>query len=289
MQFAPSRVHELPARRPSEYYVRRLQEGVRAFRGGIRNTPLTRTLERWMDHHVVFRVGNQDVPGALDSYARIFWEYVDAIDAEDDLHPYRFQKVGEMWDINYAVNGVVKRGVFKNYRGLQHYAQLLASPHKRIDSVVLAGKADTQTLSIIAGERQFLDNERHDEVSIETYKRALELLEEQHHTAKLKGDSVEIERLEGRIDSLVNDLWPGKTKGTKLNFNTLRRQTIGKSKTETNIHDAVGTAMRRAIATLIDGKRGKMVELARFLEMTVNPDGHGFAYRPLAPEPEWLL
>lgn len=286
MQFAPSRVHQLPARRSSEYYVRRLQEGVRAFRGGIRNTPLTRTLERWMDHHIVFRVGNQDVPGALDSYARIFWEYVDAIDAEDSLQPYRFQKVGELWEISYAVNGAVKRGVFKDHRGLQHYAQLLASPHKRIDSVVLAGKADTQTLAIIESERQFLDNERHDEAAIETYTRALELLEEQHYSAKLKGDSMNMELLDGQIDRLKSELSPGKPKGTKPSVNTLRRQTIGKSKAEARIHDTVGTAMRRAIETLIEGQ---MDDLARFLEMNVNPDGYGFAYRPLPSAPGWLL
>ena len=118
--FYPPRIHDTPARRPAEYYVRRLREGVRAYRHGTRGTPLTRALERWMDHQFVL-----SVPGAWEAYGKVWWEYVDAIDAEDDLAPYRFQKVGEIWAVHFTVEGVVTRGLFKDHRGFQHYAELV--------------------------------------------------------------------------------------------------------------------------------------------------------------------
>ena len=97
---------------------------------------------------------------------------------------------------------------------------------------------------------------------------------------------MEMERLEEQIERLTKELWPGKEKGNKTNFKTLARQKLGKSKTALDIHKTVGTAMRRAIDSLLEGE---MTEVARFLETSVNPDGYGFAYRPLAPEPAWLL
>jgi len=272
-----------------EYYSRRVGQGIIATRNGISETALTKTIVRWGEPVEVFMDDRLDMRSKVQFLLKLTDQLVDAVDAEDELAPYRFQRVGEMWEINYAISGVVKRGVFKDHRGLQHYAKLLANPHTAVKSVQLAGKTDEQTLAIIQGEKELSSIKRHDAASIETYKGALELLKEQLESAKLKSDVMEMERLEHDIDQLTNILWPGTTKGTKPKFNTLHRQTIGKSKTEEKIHDAVATAMRRAIETLIDSKRGKMVELARFLEMSVNPDGYAFAYRPVAPEPGWLL
>ena len=172
MLFFPIKVHDSAARRPSpSTYMRRLQEGIRAYRSGVRNTPLTRTLERWMDHRINLKIGNQVVPGAWEAYAKIFWEYVDAIDTEDDLQPYRFQKIGEIWHIHYAVQGVIKRGFFKDHRGLQHYAQLLANPNRLIDSVQLAELDNKDTLALIESERTSSSFERHDADSINLQER----------------------------------------------------------------------------------------------------------------------
>lgn len=286
MLFDPIRVHQSPARRSSQYYVRRLQEGVRAFRAGVRNTPLTRTLERWMEHQVVFMVGNREIPGAWEAYAKIWWEYVDAIDAEDAIQPYRFQKDGETWTMSFSVEGTVKQRVFNDHRGFHHYAQLLANPHRVVESVQLAGEANKETLALIESERRFSDLARHDDFSLQDYKDALEFLKDQHQSAKLKGDIMEMDHIEARIERFEKVLWPGKEKGVKPSFMTLGRQKEGKSKRGLTIHKTVATAMRRAVEKLI---AGGMDEMARFLEMTVNPEGYGFAFRPLAPSPEWLL
>jgi hypothetical protein len=115
------------------------------------------------------------------------------------------------------------------------------------------------------------------------------LLEEKRIAAQYKGDFVEIERLGDEIDHLEMFLLPGKKKGAEPNFNTLRRQQEGKSKTELSIHRTVGTAIRRAIKKIRDKD---MEELADYLKRTVNPEGKGFgyayAYRPSSPPPQWV-
>lgn len=282
----PIPIQKSPRRHPTDYYIRRLREGIRAFRDGVRDTPLTRALECWDGHRIVQAVGGYEVPGAWDTYARILREYLDAVDAEDDLAPYRFQKVGESWAVQFSVGGVIKSGYFKDHRGLRHYAQLLASPHRVVESVHLAGRADPQTLSLIESEKSARVSVRHDPEAIQTYRDALELLADQHAAAKLRGDLVTMEEVEEKIERLRAELWPGRAGGGTPNFRTLERQPVGKPGTALTIHKAVGTALRRAIQTLIDGK---MVEVANFLEMTVIPEGYAFAYRPLQPEPHWLL
>jgi hypothetical protein len=243
-----------------------------------------------VDHKVIIKVGDYQIPGAWKAYGNILWEYIDAIDAEDELAPYRFQKVGERWVTHFTVDGVVKRGDFNDYRGLQHYAQSLAAPHRKINCIELAGLANTETLDTIERERHYSSIERNDPKAVATYKAAIRLLEDKKEAARLSGDMMEMERLGDQRDQLVNVLWPGKAKAdqkrTKLNFKTLGRQTLGKSKTARKIQSTVRTAMSRAIETLRDGK---MDELAHFLEMTVVAEGDGFAYRPVTPEPDWLL
>lgn len=191
-----------------------------------------------------------------------------------------------MWVIHYAVNGVIKRGIFKNLRGLQHYAQLLARPRHSIHSVQLDGSADTDRLHLNGIDRQFSDIDRHDGEAIQNYLNLLESMKEKHAAAKYKGDIMEMERIDEDTEAIECLLWPGKKKGVEPKISTLRRQKLGKPKTELTIHRTVGTAMRRAIESLIEGQMG---ELAQFLEMSVNPEGYSFAYRPLAPEPKWLL
>lgn len=283
-------IHSSPARHPSQYYVRRLQQGVRAYRSGVRDTPLTRTLERWMDHQIIVEVGNQEVPGALDTYARVFWEYVDAIDAEDELVPFRFQLVGEMWVIHFTIEGMVKITHFADHKGFRYLARLLESPHRSIGSLDLAKLTDPRTLAIIQEERRQSTIQRHDDKSMADYKAALAVLKEKRIAAQYKGDDKENGRLCDRIDQLEAFLLPGKRKGIAPNFDTLRRQQEGKSKTELLIHKAVGTEIRRAKKKL---KTKGMGELADFLDRNVNPEGKGsdyaYAYRPSVPATDWTL
>ena len=277
-------VHGRSPKRPVEYYLKRLSQGHRAYRRGVRDTPLTRTLERWVDYQHIFQVGNYQIPALWKAYTSVLWEYIEAIDAEDELAHYRFQRVGEMWLLHFSVNGAVKQGIFKDHRGFQHYAKLLSAPDRTIESVELAGLADPDTLALIEDDRLYTDIERNDKVSRKLYKNALAMLKEQQLTARSKGDLVDMERLDEQIEHLTNELWPG---GGKRTTTTLRRQTIRRTPTELKIHRTVGTAMRRSIETLRDERR--MNELADFLERNVNPDGYGFAYRPISPHPEWLL
>ena len=205
---------------------------------------------------------------------------------ERQLAPYRFQKDGTQWRVNYAVGDNIKTGSCGNDLGIQYYARLLAAPRQVIKSLELAGKTDKETLGLIESERQFDRMVRHDPKAIHDYKTSLESLKEKRSAANYKNDFKEVERLEEEIDELENQLLPGKKKGAKPNFKTLRLQELGKSKTELKIHKAVGTAMRRAIEMLMKNEMG---EVAEFLEMSVDPDGYGFVYRPLPPEPNWLL
>jgi len=270
-----------------EYYATRIGQGISATRKGITGTPLTTALHRWGEPIEVF-VDKQfdafEMPAKVRHLVRMIEQYAEAVDAEDDVAPYRFQKVGQMWTVHFSIEGVVKRGNFNEHRGFQHYVSLLAAPHRAVESVQLAGLADLRTLALLEDEKQFTHMERHDEQSIQTYHAAFTLLSERLAAARMNGDIVAMEEIETQIDRLKSALSPGASDHAGPKLNTLRRQTVGKSKTALKIHKAVGTAMRRAIRTLLD-----MSELAKFLEMTVIPEGYAFAYRPLRPEPHWLL
>jgi hypothetical protein len=203
-----------------------------------------------------------------------------------DQAPFRFQWDGVNWIIHFKANGVVKRKPLRKDRGLQHYAQLLAKPHHDIQSVELAGHNNSETLALIKSEMQFSDIHRHDAKAIQDYKRVLGLFKEQRESARRNGDVMEMEEVDSQIKKLEGELWPGGFKGEQSKFTTLKRQTLGKSKTAQRIHKTVSKAMGRAIELLIENEMG---EVARFLEMSVNGEGYAYAYRPSDPEPEWLL
>jgi hypothetical protein len=282
--FYPPRTHDTPARRPVEYYVRRLREGVRAYRQGTRGTPLTRALERWMDHQLVLSVGGHDVPGAWEAYGKVFWEYVDAIDAEGDLAPYRFQKTGEIWAVHFTVEGVVTKGLFKDHRGFQHYAQLLANQDRRVESVQLAGEADEQTLELLQRERG-LRQRPADDAEIEKllvgYRQGRARVDEALLAAEMSGDADAVEGAERQRDEFVAAY--GKDERA---FRRRVTEDTQRSSLSLTFHKAVGTAMRRALRTLKDGNMG---ECATFLKRNVNPEGMGYAYRPSPFAPPWLL
>lgn len=223
-------------------------------------------------------------------FSRLSFEPQAAKYAEDnanaDQAPFRFQWDGVNWIIHFRVNGVVKPKRLGKSRGLQHYAQLLAKPHQAIQSVELAGFADAETLALIGSETHFSNDKQHDTEAIQTYRLALDLLKEQRESAKLNGDLMEMEERDAEINKLQHELWPGEFKGEQPSFTTLKRQTLGKSKTALTIHKTVSKAMGRAIELLIENGMG---EVARFLEMSVNTEGHAYSYRPTAPEPEWVL
>lgn len=273
-------------RRPVSYYVKRLQEGTQAFRIGVRGTPLTKSLERWKEQRVVLQVGGIDVPGAMEIYRNILLEHIDAIDAEDDLASHRFQKVGEMWIVQYPVNGTVKQTLLRDHKGLHHYARLLAAPHRAISSIELAGVRTEQGLSILDAEASSSSIERHDDDAIAKYREAFDLLDQQRESAQQDGNVDRVEEIDEQIIQLQKLLWP-EGKPTKFAYKSLGRQKEGMCSRRNTIHRSVATAIRRANQTIIDGG---LPEAVRFLEsFVVAESGNSFAYRPIAPEPEWLL
>ncbi len=228
------------------------------------------------------QVGND--PGAWETYGKIFWDYVDAIDAEDDLAPYRFQKVGEIWVVHFSVEGVVTKGLFKDHRGFQHYAQLLANQDRRVESVQLAGEANEQTLELLHGEkgvRQRPADYADTENLLVGYRQGKTRLDEALLAAKMSGDTDTIEEAERQRDEFLSELGQNERA-----FRRRVTENTERSSLSLTFHKAVGTAMRRALRTLEDGNMGVC---AIFLKRNINSEGMAFAYRPSPFAPSWLL
>jgi len=274
-------------------YAARIDLGILATRKGVTGTPLTTAIRRWGEPIEIFsdeRYDGLDMPTKILLLTRMCEQFAEAIDAEDELSPYRFQRVGQIWMAHFTVDDVVKRIPFEHHVGFPYINRLFDAQHRSIKSFDLAGQTDPRKLAIIQEERQRSTIRRHDFAARADYKGALTTLKEQRLAAQDKGDDAEFDRLNDQINDLEKFLLPGKRNGAEPNFATLRRQEEGKKSLEFSIHKTVATAIRRAKQKL---RKYDMSELADYLDRTVHPEGKGFdyayAYRPPAPAPEWIL
>lgn len=209
-------------------------------------------------------------------------------DTAHNSAPYRFQKSGKKWIVQFTDGDVFETGIFDDHTGFRHYARLLANPDRRVLSLDLAGRTDLITSGIVAAESAFSRMPQHTPEAIETYQKALERLNGDHEGARLRGDITEMERVSDMIEKLKGLLWgEGKQTITRLH----RLKTGGRSIPQ-KIHSSVGQAMRRAIDEMLDDSNDDrpMSKCAAFLERYVEPpDGESFIYRPPSPFPVWLL
>lgn len=199
--------------------------------------------------------------------------------ATTNVAPYRFQKIRQMWTVEFA--DVVR--VFKIHRGFQHYATLLANPNRRVPSMELAGRLDVIACGIATAEEACGQMFQHDKQAVKDYRQTLAKLRQEQEAAKQRGDNEEMRRKADDIAELEKFLW-GDGKRT---YTRLLRKKLGKRTRQQQIHSSVGQAMRRAITELIAEGMGKCAE---FLERYIIPeDGESFTYRPPSPAPEWHL
>ncbi len=199
--------------------------------------------------------------------------------------PFRFEKVGEMWVVHFTTLGQTEFGYFHDHRGFRYYAKLLGNPDVRIESLVLAGRADLITSGVSAAESSLPQMLQHDPEAVAQYKDTLNNLSKQLEVASERADEKEASRLSDEIDAIKSFLWKGGK--SKRTLTGLGRKKLGGRTIPQTIHSTVGQAMRRAISTLM---KGGMKKCAAYLEQTImSDDGESMKYCPLDPRPLWRL
>ena len=271
----------------SHYYLHRINDGYAALNRGGPDTPLVTALRRWGKHAPILQVGEYEIPGAWESYCNGLREIIDAVDEEDRQAAFRFQLVGELWEINFTANDGAERGMFHDSRGLQHYARLLNETGQEIPSVVLDGKTSNRpaALAEIAVLDRFSRQDEIGEQEIRTLAAEVQRLDQEIKKAKGASNLERAHQLFLERERLRDSLHAEEGNMLEVNFRQKPRS-LGPDTPGRKINKTVARAMSRALDVL----RGrKMVALARFLERSVDSTGSGFVYRPDPPAPPWVL
>lgn len=266
----------------SQHYMARINEGYAALKRGISNTPLTKALDRWGTYGPVIRVGEYDIPGAVESYLNGLREIIDAVDEEDRDAPFRFQRVGNCWHLGFTVGGVVERGVYSDQKGFRHLARLLAEEGREIVSLDLAGQPDLENL--FGSEAFFAPAAQFDQRAASEMTARARALETGIQEARNAGHLDEAEKL-FEEQQQIREYLLGKGEQALATMKWKLAQGLGPSTPRQRAHKAVARAMNRALRLV--GK--DMPTCARYLERSVESLGSSWVYRPFAPTPKWLL
>jgi hypothetical protein len=202
---------------------------------------------------------------------------------ETNLAPYRFQRVGSIWHIHFPVAGETKTAEFPDSTRLQQMAYLLRNQDRLIPSETLAGHVDLETLGLIAADSKRRAEPRYGSLTVDTLELALNEKQARVMAARMRGDVEAEMKAEDDLENFK------KTYGeTRKDFWRLLNQKEEDDSLAKSFHESVRKNRVRLLSTLRQPKY-MMQECADYLEMTVRPEGNGFAYRPPSPAPDWIL
>jgi hypothetical protein len=239
-------------------------------------------------------VGNQqlDVARAVDGGAGT----TSSLPGDADTHPspYRFQLLGEMWQISYK--GV--SGAFKNAKGFQYIARLLASPGRPISAIWLVnpgvpdlpaehrpGVLDELTdrdgkwrSPLVGRTRQpILDGE-----AKEQYRQRMTALNAKIKEAEEDGDQGAAERYRTEFHTIADELKAASRPGR-------RDRELGPPTQGEKARQAVSQALNRAYSTLSGGSPPQTA-LIQHLRDSIRPTvNKSFTYFPQPDGLPWQL
>lgn len=175
-----------------------------------------------------------------------------------------FQRRGEFWQLSF--DGDTK--YLKDSVGLGYIARLLMEPHREVPAVtLLAARAGIDPLVTSGSSGELLDDQARDE-----YGRRYRELQEELHEANENNDLGQIEKFEGEMEQLTNEL----ASATGLGGRSRERTDIEK------VRKSVSMAVSRDIERI-----GKQHEtLGRHLLASIQ-SGLTFQYAPEC-DPSWL-
>jgi len=175
-----------------------------------------------------------------------------------------FQRRGEFWQLSFV--GETK--FLKDSVGLGYIARLLIEPHRDIPAVtLLAARAGIDPLVTTGSSGEVLDDQARDE-----YGRRYRELGDELHEARENNDLGQIEKLEGEMEQLTNEL----ASATGIGGRSRQKADIEK------VRKSVSMAVSRDIERI--GKEHE--SLGRHLTASVT-SGLTFRYAP-ERDPGWL-
>jgi hypothetical protein len=165
---------------------------------------------------------------------------------------------------------------------------LLANQDRCIDSIQLDGRTDPDTMQIITSERQQRAEKRcGGSLTTAMLRDSLEALHQKYTTARERDDRDGMNDAEDEIARFKKQI------GTdEKDFERYVLQKETPKTLERTIHRTVSMNLRRAYEIFRENVTigEDMRECADFLELHIQPEGYGFAYRPPSHfRPEWLL
>ena len=202
---------------------------------------------------------------------------------ETNLARFRFQRVGSIWHIHFPVEDTVKVAHFQDSIRWQQMAYLLRNQNRWVPSETLAGHDDLETLGLIAADSSRRAERRFGSLTVENLESALNDKKGRVEAARMRGD-VEAElKAEDDLEDFRTTYGE-----TNKDFWRLLNQKAESNSLVKSFHESVRKNRIRLLSTLRESKH-EMRECADYLEMTVMPEGNGFAYRPPSPAPDWIL
>ena len=202
---------------------------------------------------------------------------------ETNLARFRFQRVGSIWHIHFPVAGETKKAEILDSTRWRQMAYLLRNQDRWVPSETLAEHDDHETLGLIAADSKRRAERRYGRLTVDTLESALNDKQARVKAARMRGD-VEAElKAEDDLEDFTTMCGE-----THKDFWRLLNQKEESHNLAKSFHESVRKNRVRLLTTLRQPKY-EMQECADYLEMTVMPEGNGFAYRPPSPAPDWIL
>lgn len=202
---------------------------------------------------------------------------------ETNLAPYRFQKVGTFWHIHFQVGDKIKVAQIPDSVRWRQMACLLYNKNIWVPSETLAGNDDLESLGLIAADRTHRSEPRFGNLTVETLQSVLQDKQDRLESARMCGDVDAASKAEDEFESFKKNFGE-----TQKDFRRLISQREGNQNLAKSFHESVRKNRLRLLSALRNTEY-KMQECADYLEMTVQPEGCGFAYRPPSPAIDWIL
>lgn len=175
-----------------------------------------------------------------------------------------FRRLAQVWVIKYEGEMIL----MQDARGLTYLARLLAEPGRIVPAAnLLAALAGIDPRITTGSSGELLDNQAREE-----YGHRYRELQEEMQEARENNDLGQIEKLEGEMELLTNEL----ARATGIG---------GRSRRKTDI-EKVRKSVSMAVSRAIDSIRDEHAVLGRHLQNSISP-GLTFRYDP-ERDPSWL-
>lgn len=202
---------------------------------------------------------------------------------ETKLARYRFQRVGSIWHIHFPVGNDVRTTSCEDNKALRQIACLLSNQDRWISSNTLAGHDDLKTLGLIAADSNRRSERRFGSLTIHELQSAFGDKQARVQTSKMQGDIKALEKAENDLEEFIKEYGE-----TPEDFRRVLNQREENKCLAKSFHESVRKSRQRLLKSLRSPMHN-MAECADYLEMTIQSEGYGFAYRPPSIAPDWIL